>query len=247
MAYPAAVPSNGSGPVDRPLRRRASPPEPPSPDARVAAGVELWSARLDDPGAAGISHGWLDAAELLRAGRYRFEQDRLRFVARRVFLRRVLAKYLDVPPKRVRYKDGHSWPELAQRTDLVFSTSHADGLAIVAVARDRRLGVDIERLRPVPEALELGRSLFARAEADHLEATATHDRAAAFLRLWTRKEAYVKALRVGLSMPLDTFSVLERAVPGGLEASVGGERFELASIDILPGYVGSVAVSVGRS
>jgi 4'-phosphopantetheinyl transferase len=244
LADSAAVPSTPSGPGDRPLRRRASLPEHASGRARVAAGVELWSERLDDRGAAGTSHECLDAAELVRAGRYRFERDRRRFVARRVFLRRVLARYLDIAPKLVRYEPDRSWPELEQPTDLVFSTSHAAGLAIVAVARNRRLGVDVEQLRPIPQALDLARSLFARAEVDHLGATARHHRSAAFLRLWTRKEAYVKALRVGLSMPLDTFAVLEDAVPTGQEAGAG-ERFELASLEVLPGYVGSVAVSVG--
>jgi 4'-phosphopantetheinyl transferase len=177
----------------------------------------------------------LDDEERARAHRFSFERDRRRFVARRAFLRRVLAEYTGGAPARIRYRKSPTGkPQLADVDGVAFSTSHADGLAIVAVATGGEVGVDIERIRAMPDALDIARRFFTEHEAAHLSAIAGPMRSAAFLRLWTRKEAYVKALGHGLALPLDDFEVLEPVVPPSAR---------LWSVDVPDEYVASVAVT----
>jgi 4'-phosphopantetheinyl transferase len=196
--------------------------------------VDAW-----DAGSRAIE--WLDDDERARAAGFRFERDRRRFIGRRTFLRRVLACYLGIAPATVRYRvTSMGRPELYRASGVSFSVSHSEGFAVVAVVRDRWVGVDIERLRAIPDALDLsGR------EHDTLCATPTNDRSTAFLRLWTRKESYVKAQGAGLSMRLDGFDALDGddGRPPVLWAGPGSTEFALADLLGLPGYAGSVAVS----
>jgi 4'-phosphopantetheinyl transferase len=219
--------------------------EPSSARARSGQ-AHVRSAWVDEPLPLGEQLELLDDDEQARAARFRFERDRHRFVARRAFLRRVLGDYICIAPRMIRYRiSPNGRPELEPSRGVSFSISHSDGLATVAVASDRLVGVDIERIRPIQETLELAHRLLSRREYEHLLSVTESARSDAFLRLWTRKEAYVKAVGVGLSMPFDGFDVLLGAdgrahVPPGPS---GGPSFVLTSLDGLPGYVGTVAVS----
>ena len=206
--------------------------------------VEIWFDHVDEHSPeAGL--GSLDDAERVRAGTFRFARDRARFVARRAFLRRILGDYLGVAPAAVRYRPGATGrPEIDGPAAITVSTSHSDGLAIVAVARGRLVGVDLERLRPIPDALDLARSLFTAAEYDRLRITAVDARSQAFLRLWTRKEAIAKALGLGLSMPFDGFDVVDRMTSPVVVAGPGdGSTFAVTSLDDVSGYTWSVALA----
>jgi 4'-phosphopantetheinyl transferase len=214
-----------------------------------------------DRGAVRILLEWVDAAseregiailddeERARAERFSFERDRRRFVARRAFLRRVLAGYTGAAPASLRYhRSSFGKPELVAADGLTFSTSHAAGLAIVAVATHGEVGVDVERLRPMPDALDIARRFFAAAELEHLRSVPTSMRSRAFLRLWTRKEAYVKAVGRGLSMPLADFDVLERAVGRAAHSGDAGERpaIRLWPVEVPAGYVAALATSAAN-
>lgn len=124
-------------------------------------------------------------------------------------LRRVLGGHLELDPRAVRYEIGvHGKPRLARDLPaLEFSLAHADALGLIAVAWGRPLGVDVECLRPFPDALKIAEDQFAPAEARALRALAPADRDAAFLRIWTRKEAVLKAEGRGLDRPLDSLEV----------------------------------------
>ena len=207
--------------------------------------VHIWLEWVD---AAGEPEGsaTLDDDELLRAGRFLFERDRRRFVARRAFLRRILAGYAGVAPVSIRYRRSAAGkPELLDARGLAFSTSHADGLAIVAVATQGEVGVDVERMRPVAEARDLARRLFTDRESEHLGSLPPAMVSEAFLQLWTRKEAYVKALGRGLSMPLDGFEVLPRADGDVVAPGDAGDRpaIRLWSLDVPAGYIATVATT----
>ena len=82
---------------------------------------------------------------------------------------------------------------------LRFNVSHSADLAVVAVSRGREVGVDLERMRPITEAERIVASFFSAAEVDAFAAIPEPDRAAAFLRGWTRKEAVLKGFGVGIS------------------------------------------------
>jgi len=193
-----------------------------------------------------VGIGTLDPGERARAARFRFERDRRRFVARRLFLRGILAEHLGVEPAGIRYRTtGNGKPELADAA-LAFSTSHADDLAIVAVVAGGEVGVDIERMRPMRDALDIAGRFFTAREVEHLQSRDGAGRSAAFLRLWTRKEAYVKLLGRGLSMPLDDFEVLGLDGIDRVELDGTADRpaASLWSVDVPQGYLASVAVSL---
>jgi 4'-phosphopantetheinyl transferase len=140
----------------------------------------------------------LSPQEWEQARRFCFERDRRRFVARRAVRRALLAGYTALDPARLRFAPGpQGRPELASG-DVRFSSSHAYGLGLLAVARGRRVGADIERIRPVAHAEEIARDVFEREDAAALEALAPGARLESFFVCWTEREAYVKATGDGL-------------------------------------------------
>jgi 4'-phosphopantetheinyl transferase len=208
--------------------------------------VHIWIDCVDGRPPLDESLGLLDDEERARAGHFRRERDRARFVARRAFRRRILARYLGLDPAAVPIRTSPSGrPEVESADDLTFSTSHSNGLAVVAVGRGARMGVDIEQVRPVPDAVELAERLFSRRESEHLRALDATTSSEAFLTVWTRKESCVKAVGAGLSMPLDGFDVLTPDADGEVRPHglSGDAPFVLRGLDGIDGYVGAVAVS----
>jgi 4'-phosphopantetheinyl transferase len=171
--------------------------------------VDVWVLRLD-PGPAVVElHGrTLDAGERARAARLVSSQSRRRFVAARGQLRRILGSLLSVEPADLRFVYGEfGKPWLRDEPKLRFNLSHTGDMGLLAVAENVELGVDIESNRPRERGEQIARRLFAPCEIDALVSLPVEQRDAAFLRCWTRKEAYVKALGGGLQAPLDSFAV----------------------------------------
>jgi 4'-phosphopantetheinyl transferase len=222
---------------------RGSEDDPPQ---GLSEEVHLWLDEVDAHRAIDTLTEQLDGAEMARAGRFRFERDRTRFVARRAFLRTVLARYIGVAPAKIRYRvSPKGRPELESAFGISFSASHSFGLAVVAVARDRLVGVDLERIRPIPDVLGLAAGVCSPSERAHLRSMSQASRAEAFLSLWTRKEAYAKAIGQGLSMPFDQIDMRHRN-DGPRHLMASGEPFVVAGLDGLDGYVGTVAASGSR-
>jgi 4'-phosphopantetheinyl transferase len=171
--------------------------------------VHVYWSDLDDIGVDGELH--LDPDEQERASRFLHPRDAARYAAARSLLRRLLGAYVGEKPGRLRIEKGpHGKPRLGGlhgEHPLRFNLSHAGGRAIYAVTSRTELGVDVEVLREVPDALEIAERFFSADEARCLRGFSVGERDQAFLRCWTRKEAFVKALGQGLSHPLDTFSV----------------------------------------
>ncbi len=212
--------------------------------------VHVWRVDLDGAPEAAVASS-LSADERERARRFRFERDRQRFVAARGLLRRLVGRYLDQEPARVRFGYGpRGKPFVDAAGGLRFNVSHSAGLALVAFAWGREVGVDVERLRPVPEAEDIARQYFSRWEESELRRLPEGERAAAFFRCWTRKEAFVKATGDGLSRPLDAFDVtLAPGEPARL-VRVAGEpeaarRFWM--VDVSPGRGFAAALAIEGS
>jgi 4'-phosphopantetheinyl transferase len=103
-------------------------------------------------------------------------------------------------------------PELVWPAENIsFSLSHTGGLMLLAITGNGRVGVDAEIVRPGIEVADLSRRFFAPVEADEILRLRPEEQLAAFFACWTRKEAFVKALGVGLLLPLDSFRVTVRA------------------------------------
>jgi 4'-phosphopantetheinyl transferase len=223
--------------------------------ASLAGEAHIWIADLDAPEAR-AAPSVLTSDELARAARFHFERDRRRFVAGRALLRRLLGGYLGSAASEITFVYGaRGKPSLggwAAGSALRFNASHTHGVAMFALARDRELGVDIER-QPAPDDGEaVARHFFAPNEIARLARVNAAERPASFLRCWTRKEAYIKARGDGLSLPLDSFDVsLEPDAPAALletrhdDADV--HRWSMIDLSRhVPGHIAALAIAGDR-
>ena len=214
--------------------------------------VDVGAVAAGTPSAADLA--LLSAPERERAERFATEQLRNRYVARRSYLRRRLATALGQEPDRIalEYEPGGK-PRLASG-DLGFSLSHSGDLAVVAIAQAAgvAIGVDVEQpaqRSPVGIDLDLAvaRRLFAADEYEELTSGPATDRAARFLRAWTRKEAVVKALGTGVTAVMRDFVVdlgTGPQVPLEWRRTYPGPRywylFDVSAV--APGCVAAVAI-----
>jgi 4'-phosphopantetheinyl transferase len=220
--------------------------EPPAPPPLAGDEIHLWRIGLDAAAADVLSED-----ERGRAGRFRFERDRRHFAAARGALREILAGYLGEPPERLRFGQSvHGKPVLAwpAASSVRFNVSHSDALALIAVSRGREVGVDVEALRPLPDADALAQRFFSAAERADLARLTEARRHQAFFSCWTRKEAYLKAIGCGLLQPLDAFDVSVAPEDVDCRLRVPDQPAEawhwrLLSLDAGPGYAAAVAGS----
>ncbi|MGH7193877.1 MAG: 4'-phosphopantetheinyl transferase family protein, partial [Candidatus Saccharimonadales bacterium] len=169
--------------------------------------VEVWRVALEQPpDAVERLNTLLADDELARSARYRFESDWRRSIVRRGALRSILAEYVGLAAADLRFAYGpQGKPSLAAPdAEIYFNLSHSGELALVAVGQTP-LGVDLERWREVADADLVARRFFTPNEVAIQRAALDGNRL--FLQHWTRKEAIIKAVGKGLSMPLDTFDV----------------------------------------
>jgi 4'-phosphopantetheinyl transferase len=175
-----------------------------------ADGIHVWRADLNVNEAVEAEiAALLSPDETARASRFVQTHDRRRFVVTRGSLRWLLGEYLGSAPATVPLASSQ-WgkPFLSNAgSGIRFSVAHSEDLALLAFARGKEIGVDLEHLRADLEWPELARRYFAPTEIAALQAIGESERLHAFFRCWTRKEAYVKALGKGLQVPLDGFAV----------------------------------------
>jgi 4'-phosphopantetheinyl transferase len=177
---------------------------------------------------------WLDPAERAHAERFCYRRDRDRFIARRGRLRARLAEEVGGSPGDVRIEaDAFGKPFLPDYPELRFNLSHSRDLALCVIARGAEVGCDIEWRNPELACPAVARRLFAPAEWAALEALPEAQWVEGFFNCWTRKEAYVKALGLGLSYPLDAFTVSVGESATLVEAMSG---WSLISFEPAPGY-----------
>jgi len=175
----------------------------------------LFTARLDDPALAERWEAGLAPDERARARRFIDPIHFRRLVLRRWTVRCVLGAQLGVPPDSLTFStNAFGRPTLAppfDRAGLCFSTSHSGDLALIALRTGpSAFAVDIEQVRPLDDAAEIVGRFFSPNERREFFALAPSDRPEAFWRGWTVKEAFIKALGLGLSFPLDQFDVTLR-------------------------------------
>lgn len=211
--------------------------------------VHLWQLDLDHRAAAAPDDSaLLSADETERAGRFRFEGDRRRFVAGRAALRRILGGYLDSDPAQLQFTYGPAGkPALSGQpagATLSFNLSHSAERALLAVAAGRALGTDIERIRRSDDLAAVAGRFFARGEIAALGLLDHSLYIEGFFACWTRKEALLKAFGAGLSLPLDGFCVaVDPGTPAALLSTAfrpdEAERWSI--LDVSPTPTGSPA------
>jgi 4'-phosphopantetheinyl transferase len=192
----------------------------------------------------------LSPDEQQRAERYRFDQHRNEFILTRSVLRMLLASYTAQPPESLSFDySAQGKPALRNGPrDLRFNVSHSEGLAVLALVREREIGVDAEKIRPQPDAQKLAKRFFSPQEQRFLEKLSGDELQRAFFRCWTRKEAYIKAKGEGLSIPLHAFDVsLEGDQPAALVGTrpdpTEAGRWTLYDLAVGQGYSAALAVA----
>jgi 4'-phosphopantetheinyl transferase len=186
--------------------------------------VRVWTVRLEaseprfDRAAALLS-----ADEAARAARFHFDRHRRAFVLGRAAMRILLGELLGQPPQDIQFGYGpNGKPYLIGCSWLCFNASNSGDLAAYAFTQDCAIGIDIEQLRPMPEIQDIARRFFAAEEVAELMSLPEPERPAGFFRCWTRKEAYIKAVGDGLSLPLDSFRVSLRPDHAAQMLHLGG-------------------------
>jgi 4'-phosphopantetheinyl transferase len=230
-------------------------PVPPLDDGDV----QVWRLRVDLEGqsreaASSIAEA-VTAEEYERAARFRQEADRQRFLQGRLLLRTFLGHHLGIAPRDVSFLKGEfGKPEVQRQADtpagiLRFNLAHSGEWLLFALARDRELGVDVEQHRVMRDAIDIARRFFAPPEVAALEALDPARHHDTFFRVWTRKEAIVKATGQGISAGLDRFAVSADATDDvtlrGLDGDPSWDRWTIRGLDMPENYTAAVAFERG--
>ncbi len=215
-------------------------------------GIELWTAPLDNAELEDrLSLSLLSEEERERASRLRFEPDRTRFTASRLWLRFLLAQRLRVDPSAVclQARPGGK-PEVSPPlpASLRFSMSRSGALGLYAFAEGSDVGVDLENRSGAPELEAVAGRFFSPPEraalAGFADRAAPEDKLRVFYRIWTRKEAVLKALGVGLDAPLEALDVSGDVA--SWDTSCAGvpadrRRWFVHDLDVPPDWAGAFA------
>ena len=184
-------------------------------------------------------YGLLDRDEAERSGRFRSEQLRRRYIARRGQLRELLAQYTRHTPVSIRYICNDFGKPFLEDSDLEFNISHSANVCIVTIGHGRELGCDVEQRNPTFPSADTARAFFAPGEVRAFEMLERSRQVEAFFNCWTRKEAYIKACGYGVSIPLDSFEVsLAPGEPAALLSGCGD--WSVKSFEPAPGFQAAV-------
>jgi 4'-phosphopantetheinyl transferase len=192
----------------------------------------------------------LSCDELQRAAAFRFEKHKNHYIVTRGLLRAILGRYIAKPAEAIEFRyapQGKPYLRDADSYKLQFNLSHSENCVVYAVTLNGELGIDVEHIKELPDMNSIARRFFSEAEVADLEAVSSELRAESFYKCWTRKEAYIKAVGSGLSLPLDRFrvSVLPGQPAALLSLQDGADSASSWSMhDLRPwdGFVGALAI-----
>lgn len=192
----------------------------------------------------------LSEEERSRAARFVFPEIRDHYIAGRGYLRVILGRYLDRAPESLRFTTGKAGkPYLLQAPNsepITFNLAHAGGIAFLAVAYGTEIGVDIEPLVLPAEAESLVEQFFNPNEAAEFRSLPEECRAEAFINLWTRKEALLKATGEGIAHHLREVEVTFRPGEPARVVSVPeewGHEWSMESFTPISGFRAAVAAA----
>jgi 4'-phosphopantetheinyl transferase len=216
--------------------------------------VHVWRARLSSS-AGDLSRlgGSLSSEERERADRFRFEHDRARFVLGRIVARSVLGHCLQWPARDIQLiLDRSGKPVVASPSEMTlqFNISHSGDHVLLALAYNRRVGVDVEQVCEADDLNETAARFFSRTEYLRFQTIPERTKTESFYRCWTLKEAYLKARGEGLRLSPDSFDVafLPGETPCLLETRfdpLDATRWCFRKLDLGSGYLAALATEVG--
>jgi 4'-phosphopantetheinyl transferase len=215
--------------------------------------IHVWTARLvNDRRVTAALLPLLSREERVQAAEFSFEHDRMRFIQAHGSVRQILSDYSKAGAATLTFaRNRNGKPCLVPQANgpkLQFSLSHSSDCCMVAVRRDQPVGIDVEKIRDLPRAIDIAQAYFAPAEGralNGLQGTAQRD---AFFALWTHKEATVKALGISLAANLACVEFDLDQVGGPRLVAWDGDQAIAQSWSVLrlapaPGYVASLATA----
>jgi 4'-phosphopantetheinyl transferase len=188
---------------------------------------------------------FLTDEEFHRADGFHFARDQKRFIIRRAVLRRLLASYLGTRAALIHLRPGpYGKPFIREQEEpggIRFNCSHSGDFGLIAISRGGELGCDVEQHRQLEDAQDLAAACFSESEIKELAKLPQSLKMPGFFNCWTRKEAFVKAIGLGLSFPLNRLSVsLTPGRPATLldvaENPEAIKRWTMISLDVGPDY-----------
>jgi len=188
-----------------------------------------------------------------RAARFHFQEDRQRFRIAHASLRFILGRYLNLAPDALAFAQteyGKPFLTNPEAAGLLFNLSHSKDFALLAVTRDREVGIDIEYMRSDFATGDVAEHFFSVAEIYTFSGLDLDLRTLAFFNCWTRKEAYIKARGEGLSLGLDSFDV---SLTPGLPVALLQNRLDPSDVlrwslhELFPAPNYAAAIAIERS
>ena len=218
--------------------------------------VHVWRVFLDSPKLEKQSLlAILSIDELERVRRFHFEKDKKRFIVSRGILRNILSHYQGISPQKILFEyTPYGKPVFASKSGEAthcFNLSHSGEFALYAVSPERRVGIDIERVRDDVSVDQISQKFYCHDEIIALEQIPKTDRTELFFQYWTRKEALLKAAGEGISFPMEQCDV--SLIGAGVLSPIRlpcntneeGSRWYVKDLSPGHGYVAAIAVDGG--
>ena len=193
-------------------------------------------------------HDYLSPNELERAAKFKFPYDREHFLLRHYLLRLILCKYCDCRPHELRFRYNYykkPFINIPEFREIKFSMSSSDDLMMIGLCKQNDIGIDVEKIREPDNIEHIALESFSKRELDYFNSKM--DKTTAFLRIWTRKEAFVKAVGKGIYFPLKSFCV--DIDPSGsyenmtiLKHPVESKRWRTIAIKVSDSHIAALAI-----
>ena len=218
----------------------------------TGADIHVWTAALSGPaGQLAYFDSLLSTDEKARAERFYFERDQNRYVVGRGILRILLAGYTGLEASEISFTYGpQRKPQLAFPVGdrpLQFNLAHSNGWAIFAFSRSRPLGIDLEHVRPLADVDHLVQRFFSPRESSLIRSLSGYHKWDTFFKIWTCKEALLKAHGSGLTTPLNDFDISLDAHDAVTLTALTDESAQLSAwhfkiLELVSGYRSAIAV-----
>jgi 4'-phosphopantetheinyl transferase len=209
--------------------------------------VVVWITRVSQaPDPLAVLDSLLDDRDRERAARFRFDEDRARFVLGRGLIRESLGLYLGQKPSAIKLVEGERGrPVFTDDATIQFSISHTRDIVAIALTAGARVGIDFEFVKPAVDLSELAERILSEDDLRNFQSFPRHEAVTAFFRAWTRKEAYLKARGEGIADGLKQVSVSfgQEEISSLTDArdESAGRQWRLHNLTVSKEYMGSLA------
>ena len=150
----------------------------------------------------------LSKDETEKADRFKIEKDSKQYIVSRGSLRKILSEYIHIDSYSINFSYTEFAKPFLENSKIHFNLSHSGDWCCIAVSLIKDIGIDIEKVREIEDVSKIAERYFALNEFEHIKNFEGTDQINEFFRIWTLKEAFIKAVGEGLSFPLKNFSVI---------------------------------------